>query len=299
MSEDRADLKRVCILALDALEYDLVEKFDLKGIKQVEYGKIDVTMFEELATPIIWASFITGQPPEKHCVNLKPVSRWKNPLLQRLREFFIKVKLNKIKRKGKIFKLFGFQEMSYHERIVKDFENHNSTTMFDIVPDAVALSVPPYRRWIDPETSSIMRQALENVEQVDYLEDHVWGVFERKKKRCLTLLREPQWNLFMVHFMFTDLLGHVFAGNLTKMFRVYAEAEKLVEEVSEIVGKETPLLIVSDHGMKPIGQGIYGDHSDHGFYSSNLQLGLRNPKITDFFDLILKILPVKSSSQEL
>jgi len=299
MSEDRADLKRVCILALDALEYDLVENFDLKGIKQVEYGKIDVTMFKELSTPIIWASFITGQPPEKHCVSLKPVSRWKNPLLQRLRELFIKGKLNKIKRKGRILKLFGFQEMSYHERIVKDFENRNSKTMFHIVPDAVALSVPPYRRWIDPETSSIMRQALENVEQLDYLEDHVWGIFGQKEKKCLDLLRDPKWSLFMAHFMFTDLLGHVFAGNLTKMFKVYAEAEKLVEEVSEIVGKETLLLIVSDHGMKPIGEGIYGDHSDHGFYSSNLQLGLRRPKITDFFDLMLKILPVKSSSQKL
>lgn len=296
MNEDPVVLKRVCILALDALEYDLVEEFDLKGIKQVEYGKIDVSMFKELATPIIWASFITGQPPEKHGVNLKPVSRWRNPLIQRLRELSIKVKLNNIKGKRKIFRLFGFQEIPYHERIAKDFEDRNVKTMFDIVPDAAALSVPPYQPWIDSETSLIMRQALENVEQVNFLENRVWGIFEQKKKKCLNLLREPKWNLFMAHFMFTDLLGHVFAGNSTKMFKVYAEAEKLVEEVSEIVGKETLLLIVSDHGMKPIGEGIYGDHSDHGFYSSNIQLGLRSPKITDFFDVILKILPVKSSS---
>lgn len=37
---------KVCIVALDALEYDLVQKFYCENLKQKEYGKIDLTEFK-------------------------------------------------------------------------------------------------------------------------------------------------------------------------------------------------------------------------------------------------------------
>lgn len=49
MEEAHLDLEHVCILALDALEYHLVEEYDLKAVKQKEYGKIDVSTFKDLA----------------------------------------------------------------------------------------------------------------------------------------------------------------------------------------------------------------------------------------------------------
>lgn len=296
MIGDAFNLKRVCILALDALEYNLVEEFDLREIKQVEYGKIDLAMFKVVVTPLIWASFITGQSPEKHGINLDPVSRWRNPVIQRLRQLSIKLKLNEAKGMSicaHLLKMSGFREIPWDERFVEDFRDRKVKTIFDMVPNAVALSVPPYQRWMDPETRLTMKQALENIGQMSHYENRVWRVFEEKKRKYLSLLRETEWNLFMAHFMFTDLLGHAFAGNLTKMFKVYAEAEKLAGQVRKIVGKESLLLIVSDHGMKPIRNGILGDHSDHGFYSSNTELGLRKPRMTDFFDVIIKILSAK------
>jgi hypothetical protein len=44
-------MKRVVILGLDALEYDLVEKFDLKNLKQTEYGKIALRDPKLVVTP--------------------------------------------------------------------------------------------------------------------------------------------------------------------------------------------------------------------------------------------------------
>ncbi len=287
MNRDHFDPKHVCILALDGLEYDLVEEFNLETIKQREYGKIDVSTFKDLATPIIWASFITGQPPEKH--GLDEIVAWRNPVVQKLRRLSIKLGLDRIKGKGKIFELLGFKHGQFYDIMIEEFKNREAKTLFDIIPNSRAFSVPPYQVWISEETQRLMKEALDNPKRTWLFEEHVWKVFERKREKCLENIRKHDWKLFMAHFMFTDLLGHFFVGNSARMFEVYSEAERFVDDVAKILPKETLLLVVSDHGMKRFGEGMFGDHSDHGFYSSNVELSLVNPKITDFFDLVVGI----------
>ena len=283
-------MKRICILALDALEYDLVEEFNLENIKQREYGKIDVRMFKDLATPIIWASFISGLPPEKHGLNIRAIPHWHSSVIDKLRQLSIKIGLDRIKGKGRILELIGFEHRPFYEEMITEFKYRKIETLFDIIPNAKALSVPPYQKWIAPETQLFLRQAIDNEAERTPFEEHVLQIFRRKREKCLKTIEERDWNLSMTHFMFTDLLGHLFCGNLTKMFGVYIKAERLVEEVKKFIGAETLLLIVSDHGMKPIGKGTFGEHSDHGFYSSNIPLNLEKPKMTDFFPLIVKTL---------
>ena len=290
MNKGSFDFKRVCILALDALEYNLVEEFNLENIKQLEYGKIDVSAFKVLATPVIWASFISGLPPEKHGLTIKAIPQWTNPAMEKLRRLSIKMQLGRIKGKGKIFELLGFEHRPFYERTLEEFRSRKIETLFSVIPNSKALSVPPYQKWTDRQTQLLLRQAIENKEKMSVFEEHIWSIFEKKKEKCIKIIQKGNWNLFMTHFIPTDSLGHIFAGNLTKMFGIYLKAEELVEDVKKIIEDETLLLIVSDHGMKPVGKGTYGEHSDHGFYSSNVKLNLVNPKITDFFDLIVKTL---------
>jgi len=280
----------MCILALDALEYELVEEFNLENIKQLEYGKIDISNFKDLATPVIWASFISGLPPEEHGLDIKAIPHWRSSVIDKLRQLSIKIGLDCIKGKGRLLELIGFEHRPFYEEMITDFRISQTETFFDIIPNAKALSVPPYQEWIDPKTQLFLRQAIDNEEKLGAFEEHVLQIFERKRKKGLKTIKEGDWNLFMTHFMLTDLLGHIYAGNKTKMFGVYIKAEQLVEEVKELIGDETLLLIVSDHGMKPIGKGTFGEHSDHGFYSSNFPLSLEKPKMTDFFPLIVKTL---------
>jgi len=280
----------MCILALDALEYELVEEFNLENIKQLEYGKIDISNFKDLATPVIWASFISGLPPEEHGLDIKAIPHWRSSVIDKLRQLSIKIGLDRIKGKGRLLELIGFEHRPFYEEMITDFRISQTETFFDIIPNAKALSVPPYQEWIDPKTQLFLRQAIDNEEKLGAFEEHVLQIFERKRKKGLKTIKEGDWNLFMTHFMLTDLLGHIYAGNKTKMFGVYIKAEQLVEEVKELIGDETLLLIVSDHGMKPIGKGTFGEHSDHGFYSSNFPLSLEKPKMTDFFPLIVKTL---------
>ena len=58
---------RVLILGIDALEYNLVQEWDLKNLKQNEYGKITVPIYKaggEPVTLVVWPCFITGAEPE-------------------------------------------------------------------------------------------------------------------------------------------------------------------------------------------------------------------------------------------
>ena len=59
---------RVLILGIDALEYNRVEEWDLKHLKQLEYGKTIVPIYETVGEPVtlvVWPCFITGKEPEE------------------------------------------------------------------------------------------------------------------------------------------------------------------------------------------------------------------------------------------
>jgi len=52
------------IIAIDGLEYTLVEEFDMQNLKQKYYGKTDISEFSESRTIVLWSSFITGRNME-------------------------------------------------------------------------------------------------------------------------------------------------------------------------------------------------------------------------------------------
>jgi hypothetical protein len=52
------------ILALDALDLDMVEKYDCKHLKQLEHGRTDISEFQLARTVVLWASFLTGKNME-------------------------------------------------------------------------------------------------------------------------------------------------------------------------------------------------------------------------------------------
>ena len=55
----------IAVLAVDALEYNLVEEFDCKNLKQEFCGKTDISEFSQPRTMVLWSSFITGKNKEK------------------------------------------------------------------------------------------------------------------------------------------------------------------------------------------------------------------------------------------
>jgi len=56
---------RLCIICLDGLEYDLVERFNLKTLMQVEYGKVNLDLIRRNSnypcTVDCWSTFLSGR----------------------------------------------------------------------------------------------------------------------------------------------------------------------------------------------------------------------------------------------
>ena len=81
------------------------------------------------------------------------------------------------------------------------------------------------------------------------------------------------------YFSVADVIGHLNFGNRTIMKMIYTDLEEIASEI------EGDLIILSDHGMEKIG--VFGDHSNYGFWSTNLNsLEIKTPKITDFYGII-------------
>ena len=55
----------IIILAIDALEFELVEEFNCNNLKQKFYGRTDISDFSEPRTMVLWSSFLTGKNKEK------------------------------------------------------------------------------------------------------------------------------------------------------------------------------------------------------------------------------------------
>ena len=206
------EIKKVCILGIDGLEYDFVEKYDLKNLKQVQYGKSRV-IFEGQKkkipyTPVIWSSFLSGKHPDEHKVNTDKV--WKSRLpdiAAKIEKYFdrkLGIKLIPHKWINKNFaRKLGFK---YRPMRVDDLKHD---TIFDFVGNSVALSVPCYS---EKEETLELREIMVSEAQGKKtdLKEKAWKVYREKRKEFLDKLKNENWSLFMVHIYLVDALSHTY-----------------------------------------------------------------------------------------
>ena len=147
---------------------------------------------------------------------------------------------------------------------------------------AIDLPAFSYKQKNHAEERRLLKEYFEDKATIEEYDDVVWRNHEENKREFFKHL--GRFDLIIGYFNLADLIGHLSFGITEKMAEVYRELDDIAEEVK---GSDDPILIISDHGMKPIGR--YGDHSRNGFYSFNRKLGLNLPKITSFYDLIRRI----------
>ena len=277
----------VLIIGLDALEYSLVEKYDLKNLKQIEYGKVDLLLKnnEEPLTPTIWCNFITGKTPDVHGVTA--IQKWKYPLLEKfyasLRSFDVK---HRGLWRGVLFNIFDRMNL-FEMRGMRDFftkEDIKCDTIFDDIDSTIAISIPSFNE--DAINKELRRLVVEG--RKSELKKRAHEAFIGRKKRFFNALNQKP-SLLMVHFFLLDLIQHIFPYDNEYIKKTYERIDSFIGEVKEKFStNEVFLLIVSDHGL------LKGYHTPYGFYSCNENLKLKNPKITDFADIIREKLAVLS-----
>jgi len=75
------------ILALDALDLNLVKEFDCKNLMQNEHGQTDISNFNLERTVVLWASFLTGKNMEAR-IPVKTQWEFKLPTNETFLRFF-------------------------------------------------------------------------------------------------------------------------------------------------------------------------------------------------------------------
>ena len=226
------------ILALDALDLNLVKKFNCKNLMQREYGQTDLSEFKLERTVVLWASFLTGRNME---AKIPVEGQWE-------------------------FKL------ETEETFLKFFDSPK------------AIDVPAYslRKENHKEERRLLKAYFNDEASVEEYDRVVWKNHEENKK--LLFQSFGKFDLILSYFDLADAIGHLSFGILSKMKDIYEELENLAKRVKD---EDDFILTVSDHGMKAVGR--YGDHSRNGFYSLNKTTGLNVPRITDFYQLIERV----------
>ncbi len=223
------------ILALDALDLNMIRNFKCKNLEQKEYGQTDISDFNEARTIVLWASFLTGKNMESR-VPLE--TQWE-------------------------FKL------DPEETFLKFCGSHKAI-------DVPSLS---FKQENHAEERKLLKEYFDDNTTTEEYDAAVWKFHEENKKEFFDSV--GKFDLVMGYFNLADSIGHLSFGISEKMRSVYHELEGLAEETKD---SDDFILVISDHGMKPIGR--YGDHTKNGFYSANRKLGLKLPKITDFYNLM-------------
>jgi len=158
-------------------------------------------------------------------------------------------------------------------------------SLFDLIEPSIAIHVPGYNypTWARYKLAEALSSSIEEYARV------AWGLYELEKRELInTLKRSTNWKLVMAWFGIADYLGHVyFRSNPSIIRQVYEDLNGFAQQVSKLIPENTVLLIVSDHGMEADPEGE-GRHSDHAFWSLNIDTEWQPKRFTDFFPKILE-----------
>jgi len=274
---------KIIVLGFSSLEHDLVEKFDLKNLKQKEYGKIQIPLNGLMVDPspvLVWTSFITGKKPgEFGFDNTVVYNRSIKPLIS----FYYSIRKKKLYENvlqrdedKKTTDYLSKKLLKYHLAVKPSKKNINCATLFDL-PNMIHENLPVLDSY--PEYNNEAKKSMLSEEDKQKCE-HKWKEeFEKQKKEVFSALSND-WSLYMNHFYILDGIQHIYYDNELKIRTYYLYVDSFIQDVLKSIGDYVLLLIVSDCGKK---NGLY---TNHGFYSINKKMNLNNIKMIDFKDLI-------------
>jgi hypothetical protein len=256
-------MTRVLIIALDGLEPTQVTE-DMPHLLQVEHGTVDINV-SPLVTPLVWAAFLTG-------ATANGVKILKFP-------YALDEKISRMIGVKRVAKVNEFSSKLGLSNFFFTKADLTLPTIFELSAYPIALNIPSYNE--NPAYLDVRRNityALRGQISEEAFVDHVWALFREEYAECQKRL-DDDWELFMVHFFVTDVIGHLGWDDPETLQACYRTMDACVAELQRRV-HDAVILILSDHGMQN------GLHTRNGFYSVNQELHLNTPKITDFYAIL-------------
>ncbi len=219
----------IVVVAIDALEYELVEKFNCTNLRQKHYGKTNISEFTEPRTMVLWTSFLTGRNTEEEILAKGKEGMWDTQIAAE--DSFVKIFTN-----PRVIDLPGYsydkEQHKLERKLLKEFFDAGSGRSREEIKEEYHNSAFEHHRRVRKEFE----------ESLGAGHDFLVG-----------------------YFSLADVIGHLSFGNITLMRMIYRDFDEMVASVKK--NRECKLLVLSDHGMKAIGP--YGDHSEYGFWSTD------------------------------
>ncbi len=187
----------IVILAIDALEYALVEEFNCENLKQKFYGKTDISEFSEPRTMVLWSSFMTGKNMEKEILAKGDKEMW-NTRLDHEDTFFNHFK------NPKIIDLPGFN----YDKAQHDLERK-------LLKDYFAAKKEEEKKSIKTEYNN-----------------HAFEHHRRVKQEFRTALDNGH-DLVLGYFSLADVIGHLNFGNRTMMKMIYKDFDEIAASIND------------------------------------------------------------------
>jgi len=272
---------KVVVLGLDGLEASIIEEYRFPNLCQIEYGRVRVPIaphVNEPSTPVVWISFLTGKPPSEH--GIKRAVIYDNPFI----DFVFRHTRNPTMRRL-ILKFNRVRHLLESHGLLKKHMPRRSelktSTLFDTVKPSIGIDIPILHKDVDIKYAGLI-DAILGKNRAKYLSFLVQDYKNVRNQLLKALNRE--YRLVMAHFSITDLYGHIYCKELDRIVQLYWMMDKMVYDVTRKLRQSRDLLLIlSDHGINT----RYG-HTPYGFYSVNHKLGLRNPHITTFYNIIIE-----------
>lgn len=181
----------IVILAIDALEYNLVERFGCSHLMQNYYGKTDISEFSEPRTMVLWSSFMTGKNLEVEILEKGDKGMWETHM-DHPRTFFSRFS------SPAVIDLPGYSyDIREHERereILKQYFDAGS-----------------------PADKELVKKEYN---------DRAFAFHRKIKDEFITALKENH-DFVLGYFSIADVIGHLNFGNTPLMRMIYHDLDEI------------------------------------------------------------------------
>lgn len=269
--------RRVILLGLDGATFDLLGPWAREGLlphlarlmREGTWGELTSTV--PPTTPPAWAAIVTGVNPGKHGIYDFRESPFLDPSRPLITSRSIKVPKiwDVLNRAGKKVGILNVP-VTYPPEPVDEFmisgmmtPGEHSAFAFPASLKAELLrAVPGYIVDVD-----IPQFDVELEEDAMAFLALIGTAFERRRQALFYLLDRRSWDFFMVVFVLTDRVQHLFWKYLdptsalygsdlgvkirTRVIELYQRLDAMFGELLELLDGQTDLFVVSDHGFGP------------------------------------------------
>jgi len=249
MSVPEADT--VCVLALDAADYELAQRWDCRNLLLENHDQIQTFAHskDEPYTPEVWATVATGVGPEVHGIGEDQEEvEWDNPLLRL---------------GSRVTRQFPPR---YRQALGRPFRRRGASQTFQEVADHVDHPFDASLSWPGLGEAEHLREMWRVADRAvhdDLGERAVAETFHRltgQEIGYLATLADTDARLVGAHAHVLDIAGHLHASEPDKLREWY---EWVDQEVGRLRRHCDRLVVLSDHGMQTTATGDAepGSHS--------------------------------------